>query len=158
MGAGQSHAGIEALPPQDVGHVLVMNGFDDAAAIFEEAGITGKDLMRLTPVKVRSMFMAEEQTVDERALNRMFDVRTKLLKHERTMTREQIIKWTPEQVAAMLRLNHLGRYSPKVLRDEINGGLLVQLKESIGQQGELMHDELDIVRLQSVLTYYVTVT
>ena len=69
----------------------------------------------------------------------------------------------PAGVAAALSfaLHELSKdtgYSQQRLRDEINGGLLVQLKESIGQRGELMQDELDIVRLQSVLTYYVTVT
>ena len=156
MGASQSHAGIELLQPSDVEQALIMNGFEVEAPIFAEHGIDGKTLLTITPVALRAMNLQAGHELDERTLNRMFDTRARLLKHERTVTREQIIKWTPEQVAAMLRLNHLGRYATPVLRDEINGGLLMQLKESIGKSGDLMQDEMDILRLQSVLTYYVT--
>ena len=87
---------------------------------------------------------------------RKFTENTTFLQHKPTITRAAVCKWSIEQVGAMLRLNHLGQYARAFQQKGINGGLLIQLKESIGQPGELITSALDIERLQSAITFYVT--
>ena len=150
MGAGHSHAQIKNMNVGQVQDVLVMNGWGYLSRPFMEKGVDGRVLLRLDQAR-----LTRELGVSDKDAERMLIVRENFLQHKPTITRAAVCKWSCEQVCAMLKLNHLGQYVRVFEQKCINGGLLIQLKESIGQPGELMKSALDIERLQSVLTYYV---
>ena len=151
MGAGHSHAQIRNMKVDQIQDVLIMNGFGYLRQPFCDARVDGRALLKLELHKLMELGVSDKEA------ERMLRVRETFLQHKPTISRGAVRKWSSEQVGAMLRLNHLGQYARSFETHGINGGLLIQLKESIGQPGELITSALDIERLQSVLTYYVRV-
>ena len=151
MGAGHSHAQIKHMSAEQVHDVLIMNGWGFAAKAFVDQNIDGRALLKLDEGQLTT-----DLNMNAKDAERMLIVRETFLQHKPTITRAAVCKWSIEQVGAMLRLNHLGQYARAFQQKGINGGLLIQLKESIGQPGELITSALDIERLQSVVTFYVT--
>eukprot|EP00937_MAST-01D_sp_MAST-1D-sp2_P001012 g1012.t1 len=150
MGAGHSQAQIRNMRAEQIKDVMIMNGWSEAAQTFHATSVDGRGLLAM---ERRGLL---EMGVGEKDATAMLHRRELFLKHSPTITRAAVCKWSSAQVCAMLRLNHLGQYSRAFEKADINGGLLLQLRESIGQPGEFMTQALDVMRLQSVLTYYVT--
>ena len=151
MGAGHSHAQIKHMSADQVHDVLTMNGWGFAAEAFVDQGVDGRALLKLDEGQLTT-----DLGMNTKDAERMLMVRETFLQHKPTITRAAVCKWSIEQVGAMLRLNHLGQYARAFQQKGINGGVLIQLKESIGQPGELITSALDIERLQSAITFYVT--